>query len=85
MTQHKLIAANYNDGALWVYERLEAWLASHDIAFELAMCRTEEEIIERAQGCDMYLAFSIPRDAPCPPEPAGPQATDVVWQWIRSY
>lgn len=60
MFQHKLIAANYNDGARWVYERLEQWLASHDVAFELAMCQTEDEVIERAQDCDMYLAFRFP-------------------------
>lgn len=60
MTQHKLIAANYNDAALWVYQRLEQWLASHDVAFELAMCNTEDEVTERAQGCDIYLAFRFP-------------------------
>ena len=60
MPKHKLFAANYNDGILWVYERLEKWLAERDVAFELAMCQTEDEIIDRAQGCDIYLAFRFP-------------------------
>lgn len=56
----QLFATNYNEHVMWVYESLEKWLAERDIDFVLAQCKTEDEVIEKAQGADIYLAFKFP-------------------------
>lgn len=56
----QLFATNYNEHVLWVYESLGKWLAEREIDFVLAQCKTEDEVIEKAQAADIYLAFKFP-------------------------
>jgi D-3-phosphoglycerate dehydrogenase len=57
MARWRFFAANYNQGAMWVYENLQQWLAERDVDFVLANCSSEDEIIQSAKKADIYLAF----------------------------
>lgn len=56
----QLFATNYNAHVMWVYKSLGKWLAEREIDFVLAQCKTEDEVIEKAQNADIYLAFKFP-------------------------
>jgi D-3-phosphoglycerate dehydrogenase len=60
VAQFQLFAANYNESAMWVYDKLRRWLADRDTELVLRQCATEDEVIRQAQGADMYLAYKFP-------------------------
>lgn len=60
MSKFELFAANYDPAVLWAYEDLEKWLAARDVGFTLAQCSTEQEVIERAQPAEVYIAWRFP-------------------------
>lgn len=60
MSQHHLIAANYNEGTMWAYDRLRHWLEKRHITLTLAKCTSDAEVIARAQDADIFLAYKYP-------------------------
>lgn len=59
MAKYQLIAVNYNELSMWVYEELLPWLAEREVDLILAHCITEEEVIAQAKKTDMYLAYKF--------------------------
>jgi len=57
MAVMQLFAANYNERMRWVYDGLRRWLAERDIELILAWCTSEDEVIQQAQGAEIYLAY----------------------------
>lgn len=60
MSQHHLIAANYNEGTMWAYDRLRHWLEERHITLTLAQCASDTEVIAQAQNADIFLAYKYP-------------------------
>ena len=60
MARIELLAANYNAGAMQVYEDFRRWLARHDVKLTLRQCGTEEELIHHLRSADVLLAYRIP-------------------------
>lgn len=60
MGKLELFAANYEPAVLWAYEDLERCLAERDMGFVLAQCKTEDEVIARAQNASIYIAWKFP-------------------------
>lgn len=60
MPKHHLIAANYNEGTMWAYDRLRHWLEERQVAFTLAKCASDAEVIARAQDANIFLAYKYP-------------------------
>ena len=53
----ELLAVGYNDGALWAYADLAAWLPNHGVEFHRINPASDAEIIARGQTADIILAY----------------------------
>jgi len=42
-----------------VYDDLQRWLADRGVDFVLAQCKSEDEVIQAAQGANIYLAYKL--------------------------
>lgn len=60
MAKLQLVAINYNAGTMWAYDRLRNWLEERDVAFILANCANDSEVIAHAQNADIFLAYKYP-------------------------
>lgn len=55
-----VFAANYERDVLWAYDLLRAQLAARGMELRLEECTTEDEVIARAAGAEIYLAYRFP-------------------------
>lgn len=56
----RVFAANYERDVLWAYDLLRQQLAGRGMELALEQCSTEDEVIERASGAEIYLAYRFP-------------------------
>ncbi len=55
-----VFAANFEKDVLWAYELLREQLATRGMELRLEQCSTEDEVIARAAGAEIYLAYRFP-------------------------
>ena len=60
MPRIELLAANYNAGAMAVYDEFGRWLARRDVKLTLRQCGTEQDLIAGLRAAEVLLAFRIP-------------------------
>lgn len=56
----RVFAANYERDVLWAYDLLRQQLRERGMELALEQCSTEDEVIERAAGAEIYLAYRLP-------------------------
>jgi D-3-phosphoglycerate dehydrogenase len=57
MFRYQLLAANYNEDLLWVYDDLRKWLSEKDVELVMARCKTEQDVFEKGSDADFYVAY----------------------------